>query len=166
MDRCSSSRMARNTTSSGVCACNPATASHSPQMSTRFIVSLPVVKRRPQYRRTLLRLDFLLNLDLRNQNRGAARRYRHAAGFRSADSVENSTLVVGGDNLAEYGQRRADQIHTAYQFFLSVRIHAINHHREHVERVRDHAAGNGEPAFDVIEEQSERLILLLDLLNQ
>jgi hypothetical protein len=77
----------------------------------------------------------------------------------------NTSTSLPAADLGEGRQRRADQIDTLRQLArTSVRVHAIDDVRQDVERIGRRAPGCGEAAFDVLEEQAERLALLLQFL--
>ena len=66
--------------------------------------------------RALLRFLFALHFDLGQQHSRGHRGHRNPTGFGAAKAVEHFRIVVGGHDLAEGDQRRADQIQPAYQF--------------------------------------------------
>src|SRR5258708_1647603 len=165
MERCNSSCMARKTTS---WAWRPMEASRRPKATVHFMPYSPslVIRGWSQNGRALLRFLFFLGLDLRNQNGRSAGGDRHTSGFCATDAVEYRDIVCGGDDLAEDGQWRADEVHAAHQFLSPVRVDPVHHDRQHVEGVGDGAAGECEPALDVVEQQSIRFVFFFDLLDQ
>ena len=112
-------------------------------------------------------LSFFCTSTSPTSSAGDGRRHRHHAALGAAHAVEGLPLAAGGEDAAEGRQRRADQIDAAHQLHRPiVGIDAVDDVRQHVERVRNHAAGEGEAAFDVLEEEAERAALLLDLALQ
>ena len=110
---------------------------------------------------------FLLHFNLGRQDRRRNRRNRNVSGFRAAEPIEDIHLVRRRDDLAERCQRRADQVCAANQFVrTSVDVDAIDHDGSYLERLRTVAAGQREPAGDIVEEKTELLALLLGLLDQ
>ena len=81
--------------------------------------------------------------------------------------LNTSIVIVGRDDLSKCRQRRADQIDAAHELGrAAVGEHAVDDVGQHVERVRRTAAGRREPAFDVVEQQAERLSLAPRLVAQ
>lgn len=82
-------------------------------------------KWRDQNGRKLLRFGLLLHFDFAEEQARTAGGDGRRSGFRAARAVEGR-LIVGGQDLVEHGERRADQVHAAHQFFATVEIDAID----------------------------------------
>src|SRR4029077_4166417 len=74
-----------------------------------------VVPRRRQDRRLVGGRFLLLDFHFRNQNGGSRGGNRHGARFGSAISVEGFHGVACGHDFCERNERRADDIHSAYE---------------------------------------------------
>src|SRR5580698_3106440 len=73
-------------------------------------ISVSTFKWRWKQRDTLLRFRFLLNFDLRDKDGRRRGGNRYASRFSSAETVKYGDVLVSCDDLAEGGQRRADQV--------------------------------------------------------
>src|ERR1700733_5656686 len=120
------------------------------RISVPPVILVPPFKRRRKQGDTLLRFRFLLHFDLRDEYPRRRGGNGYASRFSSAKAVKYGYVLVGRDDLAEGGQRCADEVGSAHQFLTAIRIDTINHQRQHVERIRHRAPGECEPAFDLV----------------
>src|SRR5205823_3570253 len=117
-------------------------------------------------RRPLLRLRLLLHFDLGDEHTRRYRRHRHEPRFGAAQSIEHLDMIVRRREPAEDREWRADEIHASDQFFPSVRKYPVDHDGQHVEGIREAASRDREAALDVVEEETERLVVTGDLLDE
>src|SRR5260221_11721463 len=109
----------------------------------------------------------LLYFELGGEDCGRSGGDRDVAGFGAAVAVENFGRVAGGDDLRQGGERGADDVHATHKLIrAAVRKHFVNDERFHLEGLRLAAAGEGESAGDVVDQEAVLLALLLDEFDQ
>src|SRR5690606_21083524 len=88
-------------------------------------------------------------------------------GFGTAHAVEDAWRVAGGEDRLERRQRGADDLHPADELVgAPIGVHAIDHQRLHLERLRTTTVGRRVAAVDVLEAQPVGFALTLDLVDQ
>jgi len=98
---------------------------------------------------------FFLHFEFGGQDRGRSSRDRYGAGFRATVTVEDFRCVAGGDDFCECGQGRPHDVYSTYQFIRpAIRKNLVNHQRQHLEGLWLAAAGKGESAGDIVDEQA------------
>src|ERR1700732_1477790 len=108
-----------------------------------------------------------LDFHIGEQHRRRGCGYRNAAGFSSANAVEDAGSVSGGGDPRQHRERGADDIDTADQFIgTPIRVNAPDHDGQNLERLRKIARGQSESALDVFEVEAVRLSLLLDFFDE